>query len=1471
MAELQTVSSWRTRPSAQDGLFLAAGLASWIFLLVLPVRLRQLHLASVKVNTSRLAFYKIAASFLLIAACFSSAFILARRDTSDSFAAQWSLYGGPAASVAVAILSFQEHRRNLRPSNTIVLYLVATLIIDLMSLAVPLRFGWPTTFYGAKTFEATAKGTLLFLESRSKQRILREEFHDLPPEELAGVLSLTYFWWLHDLLQLGYDKVLSPADLPRMDSKLESDPLRQKILAAWETRETPDKPTTLPRVLFSCFSVPITLVAIPRLFLILFQFSQPILISRAISFVQGLAQEQSIDDNASAAGSWIVVAAGFVYFGLMTSTVVYRHLLDRIQVMLKGALVGIIHQKSLTGRSHAYDDGKALTLISTDVVEIEGAAEMFHELWAFCLEAAVGFSMLAMEIGWLWPLPAGIVFVFSQTSRYAVKPMKARQTAWNEATQKRLSMTSSILGAIKSVKILGMQTAVEDVILQLRENELLAAKGVRWVNVLYNSSANALGLFSPVLTVALYAILASAHGKEFDTRTAFTTTAILSMITHPINMVMTILPRIAASMSSFERIQTYLLRPSVDDKRVSTEHEDIARTSDAVVFTDVTIPDQQSSKPILQSVNFSIAKGSLAIVAGPVGAGKTLLMHSILGETIFSKGTVAVSSLKMAFCSQTAWLPNRTIRECILGLDGGVHIDQTRYDKVLDACCLLEDFGALPDGDQTVVGTGGQNLSGGQRQRVAIARAVYSKLDMFIFDDSFSALDSKTQSAVINNLLGPNGLLRNSSMAVIWVTNNQSYFHLSDKVILLADGTVKYQGDLQDSDKAVLGQMFTDTTLASTNSDEYTENDTIQADASQPQKASPKGPAAAIDYQQKDGDRSLYKYYILSAGIGNVSLVVLLTATLGFFLTMPALYLKWWTESKPSNTVLYASGYVSMLVVAWMATTLLKWADIILVAGRSGETLHRRLLRSICNAPLFFFSNTDLGTVLNRFTQDIQLVDKRISVAMSSFLAQCFKLLMQVIVLVISQPLLGVTLPICVAIVYVVQKRYLRTSRQLRRIELESQSAVYFNILETVSGVQTIRAFGWQDAMAQENAVSLDNSQRPVYLTLSLQRWLNVVLDAVVACIAVGTVWLAVWGALAGGSPSQPIIRLSPSGGQIGVALNIILVTNTTLLRLIQTWTTLEVSLGAVARLREATHETPQEESLLDKDAIEANGDAGGRLPANWPSTGKIELANVTASYSQDTPVLNGVNLSINPGQVAVICGRTGSGKSSLLMSLLRLLTVHTTGSITIDGINLAGLQLDDIRERAFVTVSQDPFLLPGASLRFHLDPTETLPDRTLAEALQKTGLLSLFVGSSYDEHGGDDVDGATASLWDRALSSFPVLSAGQAQLLSLARALLQLQTRSSVSSEMYSDREHGKRMPIVLLDEITASLDAETEAAVYDVVEEVFIKGQQGAGHTVLIVTHRPAALTRRLRPGQDVTVWMSSGKVERVEPVEV
>ncbi|OAA63744.1 ABC transporter, transmembrane domain, type 1 [Niveomyces insectorum RCEF 264] len=234
---------------------------------------------------------------------------------------------------------------------------------------------------------------------------------------------------------------------------------------------------------------------------------------------------------------------------------------------------------------------------------------------------------------------------------------------------------------------------------------------------------------------------------------------------------------------------------------------------------------------------------------------------------------------------------------------------------------------------------------------------------------------------------------------------------------------------------------------------------------------------------------------------------------------------------------------------------------------------------------------------------------------------------MQVVLLFAVQPYLALTLPVCAVIVYVVQKRYLRTSRQLRRIELESQSAIYFNFLETIQGLSTIQTFQWRKPVALGFAACLDEAQQPLYLRLCLQRWLNVVLDMVVACLAVGIVWLAV--AATNGAAILPLPTTSAgtiTGGQVGVALNIILVTNTTLLRLVQAWTNLEISLGAVARLREAVEETPQEENRSEVQRqhrerwrygnIENAGRlAGNEIPNNWPEAGDVKFSNVTASY----------------------------------------------------------------------------------------------------------------------------------------------------------------------------------------------------------------------------------------------------------------
>lgn len=219
---------------------------------------------------------------------------------------------------------------------------------------------------------------------------------------------------------------------------------------------------------------------------------------------------------------------------------------------------------------------------------------------------------------------------------------------------------------------------------------------------------------------------------------------------------------------------------------------------------------------------------------------------------------------------------------------------------------------------------------------------------------------------------------------------------------------------------------------------------------------------------------------------------------------------------------------------------------------------------------------------------------------------------MQVIFLCLAERWLALSLPACVVVVYVVQKFYLRTSRQLRYLELESRAGVFSNFLESVSlpsntvhhpihvshapqieGLETIRAFGWSTAVCHENAACADKAQRPEFLLLCLQRWLGVVLDLLAAGIATTAVAFAI------------CFREGVTGAQVGIALNVMLVANSTLLKLVESWTALETSLGAVARLK-----------ALEGTISSEKGKAWAFQPRlDWPSEGRLAITDITASY----------------------------------------------------------------------------------------------------------------------------------------------------------------------------------------------------------------------------------------------------------------
>lgn len=358
----------------------------------------------------------------------------------------------------------------------------------------------------------------------------------------------------------------------------------------------------------------------------------------------------------------------------------------------------------------------------------------------------------------------------------------------------------------------------------------------------------------------------------------------------------------------------------------------------------------------------------------------------------------------------------------------------------------------------------------------------------------------------------------------------------------------------------------------------------------------------------------------------------------------------------------------------------------------------------------------------------------------------------------------------------VLQKYYLRTSRQIRLLDLEAKSPLYSHFIESLNGLVTIRAFGWAIPFQELNLSLLDVSQKPYYLLLCIQRWLSLILDLLVAALAVILMVLVVK------------LRSDISPGYVGLALLNVMGFNELLAQIIKNWTMLETSFGAIARLKTFSATTANE-NLPSETAT---------VPDSWPSRGEIEFKNVSASYTPGGDlVVKNLSMSIAAGEKVGICGRSGSGKSSLITTLFRMLELTPESSIIIDGIDITTLPRQLVRER-LNAIPQEPFFIRG-TIRSNADPYSHYTDAVIIQAIQKIHLWPLVLSKG----------GLDAEL------DAEFFSHGQRQLFCLARAIL-------------------RKSKVVVLDEVTSSVDARSDELMQKVIREEFRDA------TVVCVAHR-------------------------------
>ncbi|TRX87841.1 hypothetical protein FHL15_011259 [Xylaria flabelliformis] len=1323
-----------------------------------------------------------------------------------------SVLASTAAALGLCVLLRLEQERSPRPSDLAVTYLTAVSISDALTFTMPSASAAWVYSSPISLVRLIAHVLLLVIECCSPRVLSTSSSKGAEtPEQLTSILGKGFFSWTNAYLFKTFDTILALRSLPSLDREIEPKTTRPMVLRAWKSR-------------------------------IMFKYSQPQLIKESILFVGNSAGSPSGGD-----GYWLVISAGAIYPGIavgsllfdsvaeikptdpsvQVSSAVYQHQLNKLKLMLRSMLIGLIHDKALDLPSITFDNGEANALMSNDVDHLKTMIDIFHETWAYLVEVIVGIYLLATQIGWIWPLPLTVLFVFSRLGVYVTRNLVTDQRNWNQATQVRIAATSSMISSMKVVQSLGLQSTMSNRIANLRKNELDMAAKVRWVMVYYNACANSVGIFSSALTLVTFALLAQANGVRFDTATAFTAIATLNMIMHPANEIMTAWPRLGAALASFDRIQAFLLKSSLVDHRLgavslSDEQEkgssllgpELEKSAAAIVVRCLI------SGPLQRPVNLQLAPATFTMILGPVGCGKSTLLRCLLGEAPLTQGSVSLSTYRVAYCAQSPWLPGGTIRQIITG--SGETGDERFYHQVLEACCLTHDLDVLPNGDETHIGSRGPDLAGGLVQRISLARAVFSRCEIALLDDTFSALDGATEKTIIGNLLAPTGLLRRLHTTVVLTANSTQYFPFTDHVVVLDVDGVAEQGPWQS-----LGTEFT-----AIRKYEIQKHSNLEAPVVAVEKK--KEADVELERYRRSSDVALYIYYFRLAGYINLALLIGWAAAYAFFVSVPQLWLKMWTESEGKDTGYYIIGFLLLCILALVSTHGTIWATVIRLAPRSGIQVHQHLLKIVMGAPLSFFSTAENGSILNRFGQDIQYVDQELPMNIASVSNQIFKLVAQISLLYSAEKLLALSLPVSFLASYFVQRTFMRSSRQLQLLELESRSAIFSDFLNSIEGLAAIRAFRWRRRVVEENVQNLNASQKAEFLRLSLQRWLNLVLDLIGAAMAVIVV----------ATVTTYRDRISP--GQAGVALNVMLVANATLLELVDGWTTMELNLGAIARARSLEQRLgSQKESVKDGTS---------EPPLSWPSRGVIRFKGVTAVYQNGRVALNNVSLDIEAGKKVMVHGRTGSGKSSFIITLLRMLDLHA-GSIELDGIDINSVNPEILRQRCFVTLAQDALFLANETLRFNLDPEVSLKDEYIIEKLTRLGLWSLLVKDNDDLSNSDnnsdsnnDVERTDFSskyrILNKRIADMPEFSAGQRQLLALCRAVIRVN----------SLRLNNTR-PVILLDEPTSSLDIATESAVLNIIDQEFTSKD----HTVILVTHRLGGFVEHMRG--DLVVSMSDG----------
>ncbi|CAG9327094.1 unnamed protein product [Blepharisma stoltei] len=1065
-------------------------------------------------------------------------------------------------------------------------------------------------------------------------------------------------------------------------------------------------------------------------------------------FIKVLISYLQSDDKPIMTGIFIIIAF-LVVAGLDQSVKGWHIFNDKvIEIKVKNSLCNVIYAKVL--KAAKLPEGLGVNILEIDTAKICWGFFKLSLIIASPLQMMVSIYLIHLQVGEATYSAIVSLILCIGIGYLASENIKKYSESIMTLKDKRLEASSQLIANIKMIKAYTWEKFFKNTIRNIRISELSHLKKFHLLNAALSFIFSA----TPCITAAVvFVYFTQVMGESLTPEKTFVTLTTLIVLQESLHQFPCLITDLTLCIVSIRRVQKFL---DINDLKEIPKGDKINLDNCSFGYGD---------KILLKNVNLEIKPGEFIAVIGPVGSGKSSFLNSLIGELELLSGNAEVSR-KIAYSpSLESWLQNDSLRNNILF---GEPYNEKWYFQVLEACSLMQDINSFPNKDLTEIGERGINLSGGQKARICLARAAYADKEIYLLDDPLSSVDT----FIANHIMKKCFLSLLSNKTRIMVTHNLSTLKEVDRVIVLENGKISQIS------KPELLEIPRD--LIETHEPE------IQPLSSPTSKL--------IENEEKFSgkiDKQLYfDYFKFSGGFSMLILSILCMAIWVITRISGDIILKEWSNDS-KETSLYLVLYLSLSFGGELFIFLKTMFLYYFLAIRASENIHRSLVNKLLKAPVnLFYDVTPSGRIINRLSKDIASIDEKVPYCFAWVISSLFRVICGIIMIMIYFPLLLVLLPALIWVYFKLKNIYLAAARELTRLEAISRSPILNHFSETLSGGKIIRIFQKSEKFHKKNADLLDINGRLLYSLASIEGWLDVVLG-LLGSFFIFILLIAII-----------ILRNEIPIGIVGL--------------------TLAYAFTLPANIEYFVFDVAESEnSIISVERIKQYMAIPYELPKNlpidehlryWPENPSIEFRKVYMKYRLNTPIiLKDLSFKIKAGNRVGFVGRTGSGKSSIFLALLRIVELEK-GLITIGNVDISQIGLKKLRS-AITLVPQDPLVFSG-SLKENLDPPGVRSEQEIKIALDTVNLSAFSIDHQLQSNGSN-------------------LSAGEKQLLSIGRAML----------------AHTK---IILFDEATAGIDYNTDLYIQNLIRKKF------DSCTILTIAHRLGTVLEN-----DVIIVMQEGIV--------